>query len=166
MVSFRDEVDDPEVEFVRLELEHFRTVAKDNQVKKPEQFLPADSNYNRSDRLAFDLSPITRPALTKPEFRALNVRPYWEIYWDDKLEFRVRQNPKSLDEHHVEVYDVQNRQSLVHLANHGKFDQTIGHVIILTTSPGGDDKRHKVGLKAFEAGLESELVEYHVMGAW
>lgn len=163
MVSFKDdaEVETPDVEFVNLELGLFRVVGKDNVAK---DILPAGSNYNRSDRLAFDLSPITKPELDKDQFRALNVKPYWQIYWDGKEAYKVRWD--SSKSHHVGYFEVKNKSAKVKLSNLAFFDRTWGHVIILSTEPGGDNNQHKVGLKAFEAGLESELVEYTVMGAW
>jgi len=165
MVSFREEVEaeTSDVEFLRLDLNHFRTVNKDNEIKPNE---PEGDNYNRSDRLAFDLSPITRPELSLEEFRALNVKPVWQLYWDGRPAYKVRHNPNGNHSHNLEFFDVKNKSAQVSVANKNFFNRTWGHVIVVTTEPGGSNRQHKVGLQAFEAGLETDLFEYYVMGDW
>lgn len=160
MVSFREEV--PEVEFVGLELNHFRTVTKDNVVKTPDMILPPGSNYNRSDRLALDLSPLTNPELEKEDFRALEIHPDWTLYWDGKEAYSLRYNIKR---DKIEIFDVKNKRALVGIRNENYFKRTWGHVIVLSTDKGGDTKQHTIKAVAKEAGFEASY-EYTVMGAW
>jgi hypothetical protein len=164
-----DRDDGPLIEFVSLELNHFRTVAKDNQPKSPVMILPPGSNYNRSDRLAIDASLGSRPtALSKEEFRALKLHPVWTIYWDDEEALKVSWSKDK--EHHIEIDELSS--SPLKIANQKLFGKSFGHVVVVTTEPGGDSNQHKVSVEAVEGEdrngdpIKSNKYEYMVMGAW